>query len=153
MTEYDPGGAGESGDPYPIEWYGKDFNALGQELDQELARKRMFIGRMVTREYLDELGLSRAWDDESQARLCDGLNAYVISGMLMEAAQKSDATSIESTVEMFRKALPDELQNSIGLLVPLFVARGIEFQANERDSPKVQAWLEEYTLLHEATSE
>jgi len=149
MTEYDPGGAGESGDPYPIEWYGKSFEAL----DQELNRKKIFIGRMVTREYLEQLGLACAGDDEAQALLTDGLNRYVISGMLMEAAQKSDATSIESTVEMLRKALPDELQNSIGLLVPLFVARGIEFQANERDSPKVQAWLEEYTLLHEATSE
>lgn len=152
MTEFGAGGTGESGEDglsSAFEHYGKSFHTLGQEL----LRKRIFIGRMVTHEYMNTLGLLGVGDDETQAILADTLNQYVVSGILLEAKQAADDDAVEKTVAYFRHELPDDLQNSIGLLVPLFVARGIEFQANERGSEKEQQWLQEYALLYEATSE
>ena len=151
MTEFDSEGSGKSGEDggSAFEYYGKSFETLGQEL----LRKRIFIGRMVTCEYLDELGLSAVGDDETQARLADALNQYVVSGMLLEANQEANPASVEKTVAFFKHELPDDLKPSIGLLVPLFVERGIEFQAHGRGSEKEQQWLQEYALLYEATSE
>jgi len=147
MTELGSGHFGESDDEgeHTIEQFGMSLESLGREL----FRKRNFLGRMVAHEYMEQLGLSKIGNDQDQARLTDTLGRYVVNGMLLKTSDKVDADSVETTVALLREALPDDLQDSIGLLVPLFVERGIEFQTAERGSEKEQAWMEEYALLRD----
>ncbi|HEX8227133.1 MAG TPA: hypothetical protein VF572_04680 [Candidatus Saccharimonadales bacterium] len=108
-----------------------------------------FLSRKAARELMTEVGIVGVLGEEMESAIETDMAYAVERGLKLNMRGTVDPSSIEDVTADALERLPDFLQPSFQPLTKQMVVRGIALHRDEicAQSPKIQAWNEEYELL------
>ena len=119
------------------------------DVGQGITSYKQYLGRRAAREAMEEFGVIGRLDETTEAALEDTFGTMVNAGMTLNMRGTTEPEDTEAEEARLLSQIPPSIQDAFHAIVPYMIQLGIDFHRDEvaPNTPKVQAWAEEFVLL------